>query len=610
MNPANWINHKEKAKGRPPSSVLSFFYWALRGSFPVLILSGLVSIITGLIEVSAVVLLGLLIDAALASTVDNPISNQVLLLALGLSFFLIIRPLVFGAFSYTQTVIVSPNIFNLILSRLHRWTLGQSVTFFENDFAGRIAQKEMQTARAATDVVIEIIHTILLALASVVGAALMLTTVNLTLSLGLIVWLIGYILLIRYFMPKIRQRSREKAGARALVTGQIVDTVTNIKTVKLFAHDKKEDDSAIDAMDNFRDFSIHYGVIAAWFRFCLNGLSGILPIMLVGGSLYYWNMGNVSAGDIAAAGAISLRLSQMTGWVSFTLMTLYANLGEVEDGVKTLSTPYALGDKDRATDLLVSKGSIQFKNVSFTYGKNISAVKNISLSITPGEKIGLVGASGAGKSTLVSLLLRLYEPQKGSVFVDDIDINDITQSSLRKQIAMVTQETALFNRSARDNIMYGNPNATDKELIRATRQAEAHDFILDLEDHKGRKGYDAHLGEQGVKLSGGQRQRIALARAILKDSPVLVLDEATSALDSDVESSIQNALELVMENKTVLAIAHRLSTLAKMDRIIVLNDGQIVEEGTHKNLIKFNGLYRQYWDKQSGGFITTEQAAE
>ena len=610
MTPANWINHKEKAKGRPPSSVLSFFYWALRGSFPVLILSGLVSIITGLIEVSAVVLLGLLIDAALASSVDNPISNQVLLLALGLSFFLIIRPLVFGAFSYTQTVIVSPNIFNLILSRLHRWTLGQSVTFFENDFAGRIAQKEMQTARAATDVVIEIIHTILLALASVVGAALMLTTVNLTLSLGLIVWLIGYILLIRYFMPKIRQRSREKAGARALVTGQIVDTVTNIKTVKLFAHDKKEDDSAIDAMDNFRDFSIHYGVIAAWFRFCLNGLSGILPIMLVGGSLYYWNMGNVSAGDIAAAGAISLRLSQMTGWVSFTLMTLYANLGEVEDGVKTLSTPYALGDKDRATDLLVSKGSIQFKNVSFTYGKNISAVKNISLSITPGEKIGLVGASGAGKSTLVSLLLRLYEPQKGSVFVDDIDINDITQSSLRKQIAMVTQETALFNRSARDNIMYGNPNATDKELIRATRQAEAHDFILDLEDHKGRKGYDAHLGEQGVKLSGGQRQRIALARAILKDSPVLVLDEATSALDSDVESSIQNALELVMENKTVLAIAHRLSTLAKMDRIIVLNDGQIVEEGTHKNLIKFNGLYRQYWDKQSGGFITTEQAAE
>ena len=507
-------------------------------------------------------------------------------------------------------MIVSPNIFNLILSRLHRWTLGQSVTFFENDFAGRIAQKEMQTARAATDVVIEIIHTILLALASVVGAALMLTTVNLTLSLGLIVWLIGYILLIRYFMPKIRQRSREKAGARALVTGQIVDTVTNIKTVKLFAHDKKEDDSAIDAMDNYRDFSINYGVIAAWFRFCLNGLSGILPIMLVGGSLYYWNMGNVSAGDIAAAGAISLRLSQMTGWVSFTLMTLYANLGEVEDGVKTLSTPYALGDKDRATDLLVSKGSIQFKNVSFTYGKNISAVKNISLSITPGEKIGLVGASGAGKSTLVSLLLRLYEPQKGSVFVDDIDINDITQSSLRKQIAMVTQETALFNRSARDNIMYGNPNATDKELIRATRQAEAHDFILDLEDHKGRKGYDAHLGEQGVKLSGGQRQRIALARAILKDSPVLVLDEATSALDSDVESSIQNALELVMENKTVLAIAHRLSTLAKMDRIIVLNDGQIVEEGTHKNLIKFNGLYRQYWDKQSGGFITTEQAAE
>ena len=275
-----------------------------------------------------------------------------------------------------------------------------------------------------------------------------------------------------------------------------------------------------------------------------------------------------------------------------------------------MSTSYKLGDKDNAPDLLVSKGSIDFKNVSFTYGQNLAAVKNISLSIQAGEKIGLVGASGAGKSTLVSLLLRLYEPQKGTVLIDSININDITQSSLRKQIAMVTQETALFNRSARDNIMYGNPNATEKDLIRASRQAEAHDFIQDLEDHRGRKGYDAHLGEQGVKLSGGQRQRIALARAILKDSPVLVLDEATSALDSEVENSIQNALELVMENKTVLAIAHRLSTLAKMDRIIVLSDGQIVEEGTHKKLLKINGLYRQYWDKQSGGFITTEQAAE
>ena len=610
MNPSNWINHKQVAKESPPTSTLNFFYWALKGSFPVLFFCSLISILTGLIEVSAVIILGLLIDAALASSNENPISSQVFLLALGLLFFLVIRPIVFGVFSYTQTVVVSPNIFNLILSRLHRWTLGQSVTFFENDFAGRIAQKEMQTARAATDVVIEIIHTILLALASVVGAALMLTTVNVTLSISLLGWLIGYIFLIRFFMPKIRKRSREKAGARALVTGQIVDTVTNIKTVKLFAHDKKEDDAAIGSMDNFRDFSIHYGVIAAWFRFCLNGLSGILPIMLVGGSLYYWSMGNVSAGDIAAAGAISLRLSQMTGWVSFTLMTLYANLGEVEDGIKTLATPHKLGDKAEASDLLVSQGSIDFRNVSFTYGKNISAVKNISLSVKAGEKIGLVGASGAGKSTLVSLLLRLYEPQKGTVLVDGININDITQSSLRKQIAMVTQETALFNRSARDNILYGNPNATEKEVIRATRQAEAYDFILGLEDHKGRKGYNAYLGEQGVKLSGGQRQRIALARAILKDAPILVLDEATSALDSEVESSIQSALELVMENKTVLAIAHRLSTLSKMDRIIVLNDGMIVEEGTHKTLIESNGLYRQYWDKQSGGFITTEQAAE
>ena len=610
MSPANWINHKQKAFGPPPQRTLRFFHWALKGSFAVLFLSGFVSILTGLIEVSAVVLLGLLIDAALASSADNPISGQVLLLASGLLFFLVIRPIIFGAFSYTQSVVVSPNIFNLILSRLHRWTLGQSVTFFENDFAGRIAQKEMQTARAATDVVIEIIHTMLLALASVVGAALMLTTVNITLSIGLFSWLISYIFLIRYFMPKIRQRSREKAGARALVTGQIVDTVTNIKTVKLFAHDKKEDDAAIDAMDHFRDFSIHYGVIAAWFRFCLNGLSGILPIMLVGGSLYYWSVGNVSAGDIAAAGAISLRLSQMTGWVSFTLMTLYANLGEVEDGIKTLSTSYKLGDKDKAPDLLVSKGSINFENVGFTYGKNLSAVNNISLSIAAGEKIGLVGASGAGKSTLVSLLLRLYEPQKGGIFIDSININEITQSSLRKQIAMVTQETALFNRSAKDNILYGKSSASLKNLINASKKAEAHNFILDLQDHKGRKGYDAFLGEQGVKLSGGQKQRIALARAILKDAPILVLDEATSALDSEVEASIQKALEIVMEGKTVLAIAHRLSTLSKMDRIIVMDRGKIVENGTHRELLSLGGLYAKYWARQSGGFIETYQAAE
>ncbi|MEE2775138.1 MAG: ABC transporter ATP-binding protein [Pseudomonadota bacterium] len=598
------------ATGPPPQNLSGFFHWALSGSFRVLTLSGIASILAGVMEVSAVLLLGFMIDAALSSSSYDPLSNQVWLFAAGIIFFLVIRPIIFGISSYMQTVVVTPNIFNLVLSRLHRWTLGQSIQFFENDFAGRIAQKEMQTARAVTDVVVEVLHTVLFALASVIGAALLLTSVDISLAFSLSLWLVAYLVMIRYFMPLIRERSKARASARAMVTGQVVDTVTNVKTVKLFAHDEHEDRAALNAMGHFRDRSIEYGAVAAWFRFSLNGLAGILPIMMVGGSLWFWSKGGVTAGDIAAAGAISLRLSQMTGWVSYTLMTLYTNIGEVEDGIKTLSPPHDLRDLDNAKPLQVASGKIQLKGISFAYNREIGGVDGISLTVEGGEKVGLVGASGAGKSTLLSLLLRLYDPEKGSIYVDDQDLRSITQESLRSQIGMVTQETALFNRSAKDNILYGRANATEEEIVSAAKQAEAHEFILNLKDHNGRTGYKAHLGEQGVKLSGGQRQRIALARAILKDAPILVLDEATSALDSEVEESIQTALDRVMKGKTVLAIAHRLSTLSKMDRIIVMDQGRIVETGTHSRLLAQNGLYCRYWKRQSGGFIETRQAAE
>lgn len=610
MKPSNWIDHMAPADGPPPTTLRGFFYWSLRGSFKVLALSGFTSILTGITEVSAVLMLGMLVDAALASSSQSPLGDHLWLFGAGVLFFLVLRPIFFGIFSFMQTNVVTPNVSNLVLSRLHRWTLGQSVQFFDNDFAGRIAQKEMQTARAVTDVVVEILHTVLFALASVIGAALMLTSVDVSLTVGLCLWLLTYLALIKYFMPLIRKRSGVRASARAMVTGQIVDTVTNIKTVKLFAHDEHEDQAALEAMRGFRDSSLDYGTVASWFRFCLNSLGGVLPVMMVGGSLWFWSTGSISAGDIAVAGAISLRLSQMTGWVSYTLMTIYANLGEIEDGISTLSPPHDLTDAPDAKRLRVPSGKIDFDRIHFAYGRDVGGVDNISLSIAAGEKVGVVGASGAGKSTLVSLLLRLYDTEKGTVRIDGQDLRKVTQESLRHQIGMVTQETALFNRSARDNILYGRANASEAELVDAAKQAEAHNFILQLQDHKGRRGYEAHLGEQGVKLSGGQRQRIALARAILKDAPILVLDEATSALDSEVESSIQSALERVMRGKTVLAIAHRLSTLSKMDRIIIIDQGHIVETGTHQSLLELGGLYHRYWKRQSGGFIETQQAAE
>ena len=609
MRLANWIDPFARADAPPPKHLMAFIRWSLDGSWPALGAAAVISVLAGILEVMAALILGWVIDAALASDPAQVFADQSGILLFSLGFFVLARPLVFWASSYMQSIVIGPNTFNLILSRLHRYTLGQAVTFFDNDFAGRISQKEMQTARALTDVVIESIHTVLFALASVVGAVLLLGTVDWRIALGLVVWMGAYVFLIRHYMPMVRVTSQNRAAARAMVTGQVVDTITNIKTVKLFAHGDHEDREALGAMSKFRTRSLEFGAVSVAFRFWLMTIAGLLPVLLVGGALWYWSRGLVTAGDIAATGAVSLRLAQMTGWVSFTLMTLYANMGEVEDGIRTLTPAHTLRDRTGARDLDVAGGEIEFRDLGFAYGREAGGVEGISLTIAPGQKLGIVGASGVGKSTLVALLLRLYDTEKGAILIDGTDISDVSQESLRRNIGMVTQETAMFNRSARDNILYGKPDATEAEVVAAARKAEAHEFILGLVDHKGRKGYDAHLGERGVKLSGGQRQRIALARAILKNAPILVLDEATSALDSEVEASIQTALERVMEGKTVLAIAHRLSTLTEMDRIVVMDEGRSVEDGNHEALLAKGGLYAQYWDRQSGGFIRT-QAAE
>jgi ATP-binding cassette subfamily B protein len=408
----------------------------------------------------------------------------------------------------------------------------------------------------------------------------------------------------------MRKRSAAHADARAVVVGQVVDVVTNVKTVKLFANVRHEDNAILNAMKGYFERSLDRAQVMVLFRFLLLVLAGIMPIVLIGYSVVQWSNGQATVGQIAAAGAVGLRLAQMTGWVSFTLMNIYGSIGEVEDGVRTLSTRWNLNDAPAARTLDPNPTTIMFDNVSFQYGHEKGGIENINLSISAGQKVGIVGASGAGKSTLVNLVLRLYDVEFGAIKIANQDIAQVTQDSLRANIGMVTQETAMFNRSAMDNIRYGRPEASDAEVIEAAKRAEAHDFIVDLIDGKDRQGYQAHLGERGVKLSGGQRQRIALARAILKDAPVLVLDEATSALDSEVEASIQTSLYEFMEGKTVLAIAHRLSTLSEMDRIIVMENGRIVEDGTHTSLLAQNKLYARYWNRQSGGFIGAQDAAE
>ena len=606
----SFIDAFRPADGPPPRTLVSFMRWAIRGAELPLVVAGLLFTITGTLEVVTALLLGHIIDSALAAGPENFFSTHLWLILGTLAFFLLLRPACFLASAAANSLVIQPNVNPLVLSRLHRWTLGQAVSFFDNDFAGRIAQKQMQTSRAITDVVSEFANTICFALASLVGAALLLTSIDWRIALVLSVWLVAYFALIAWYMPRIRVRSKARASARAMVTGQVVDTITNIKTVKLFAHADHEDRAALGAMGKFRDAVIHVGTLSAGFRGALMLLAGALPALLIGGTLLLWSRGTATPGDIAAAGTIAIRIAQMTGWVSHTLLAIYANIGEVEDGLRTLTPRHSVVDAPDAKELEVSEGEIEFRDVRFTYGRERDGVRGISLKIAPGERLGIVGASGAGKSTLVSLLMRLYDTEDGQILIDGQDISGVTQESLRSAIAMVTQDTAMFNRSARDNLKYGQPGADDAEMEEAARRAEAHQFVTGLEDYNNRTGYDAHLGERGVRLSGGQRQRVALARAILKDAPILVLDEATSALDSEVEAQIQAALDGVMEGKTVLAIAHRLSTIARMDRIVVMDAGLIVEEGTHEELVRAGGRYAGFWHRQSGGFLDVGQAAE
>ena len=522
---------------------------------------------------------------------------------------LILRPLLLvGNIALLHNTIL-PNFGTMIRWRAHAHVIRQPVGWFESDFAGRIANRIMQTPPAAGDAVFQTFDAVAFASVTVVGAGIMLADADPRLLLPLVVWFVLYMALVRWTVLRAGPASKASSDARSAVTGRVVDAYTNIHSVKLFARHDTEMAYAKESIEHARETFKQEMRIITKMDLALTTLNGGLIVAVTGWAILLWVQGAASVGTVAAATALVLRLNNMTYWIMWAFTSLVQALGVVQEGMETIAHPIGLVDAPGAKPLAFRDGLIEVDGISHHYGRGSGGLQNLSLAIRPGEKIGIVGRSGAGKSTLVKLMLRFYDTESGRIAIDGQDIARVTQDSLRAHIGMVSQDSSLLHRSVRDNILYGRPEATEDQMIVAAKQAEAHEFILTLEDPQGRTGYDAHVGERGVKLSGGQRQRVTLARVILKDAPILILDEATSALDSEAEAAIQEALYGVMEGKTVIAIAHRLSTIAAMDRIVVLEDGRIAEEGSHAGLLAKGGLYARFWARQSGGFIGLEDEA-
>lgn len=585
-----------------PKQLYPFLRHFLAPFRAVFVVSILMSFVSATIEIGLFYYMGRLVDI-LAET--DPAAfwrergAEMILIVL---LLICVRPLTQLLHVLLLNNTLMPNVGTLVRWRAHRQVLRQSVGWFENDFAGRIANRIMQTPPAVGEVVYQVFDAIAFAIAYLIGMFILLSSADLLLLFPLLMWIIPYLILLRWVIKRIRPASEAASDARSAVTGRVVDSYTNIHSVKMFAHHDKEVNYAKEAIEKARStFQIEmrlYTIMDA----VLILLNGLLVVGVVGIAIWSWSKGETTIGVVAVAVAITLRMEGMSHWIMWSLSNFFRELGIVQEGMNTIADPITL--KDHSTTVIsVSRGEVVINGLTHSYGRDQGGLQNIDLTIPAGQKVGLVGRSGAGKSTLIKLLLRFYDAEAGKVLIDGQDIMNVTQASLRSSVGMVQQDSALLHRSVRENINYGKPDATDEEMIAAAKQAQAHDFILELEDSEGRKGYDARVGERGVKLSGGQRQRISLARVILKDAPILMLDEATSALDSEVEAAIQSTLRGMMEGKTVIAIAHRLSTIAHMDRIIVLDDGQIVEDGTHDSLLAENGLYATFWARQSGGFL-------
>jgi ATP-binding cassette subfamily B multidrug efflux pump len=593
---------------RPPDTLVAFCLHYTKGAWPYLLAATLLMALIAGIEVWMFGFLGNIVDWLAGQDRETFLADQGWKLA-GMAFVvLLLLPGMVWLHSLFQQQTLMGNFPMRIRWLAHRYLLRQSMGFYQDEFAGRIATKVMQTALAVRECVIKLFDVLNYVSVYFLGTLLLVGNADWRLALPLVAWLAGYLVLLRVFVPLMGRVSKFQADARSRMTGRIVDSYSNIQTVKLFSHASREATFAKESMDGFL-VTVHRQMRLVTGLYGLLYLLNALLLFSIGWlSIHLWLTEAVSVGAVAVALGLVMRLWGMSQWIMWEVSALFENIGTVQDGMATLSLPRQIEDEPEAKPLAIDRGEIVFDHIRFHYGKGSGVIDDLSLHIRPGEKIGLIGPSGAGKSTLVNLLLRFFELEGGAIRIDGQDIADVTQESLRAKIGMVTQDTSLLHRSVRDNLLYGRPDATDEMAWQAAKQAHVSEFIESLRDIHGRQGFDAHVGERGVKLSGGQRQRLAIARVMLKDAPILILDEATSALDSDVEAAIQENLDQLMQGKTVIAIAHRLSTIAAMDRLVVMEQGRIVEQGSHSELIRQNGLYARLWRRQSGGFLEAEPA--